>query len=346
MAATPARAEPVPADLTPNQLQDIYYYLILTRRLEERLVNLYRQGKVIGGLYRSLGQEGESVGAAYALQSGDVMSPLIRNLGAMLVMGARPLDVLRQYMAKSTGPTKGRDMNLHFDDLQLGYLGQISPLGDMIPVMAGITLSFKMRDEARVGLVFIGDGGTSTGTFHEGVNLAAVLHLPLVVVLEDNGFAYSTPRRKQTAVARLALKAKTYGVPATTIDGNDVLGVYQATRAAVARARAGDGVSLIEVVTYRRKGHAEHDDQRYQGTDEIAQWAENDPIERFRRRVEEAAWVSDHELRHIDARVEAELAEAVEACEGDPLPDPASALSDVYHDPSAAGRLWFRSING
>src|SRR5439155_769644 len=175
---------PLPAGLTREQLLEIYRYLRLTRALEERLTALYRQSKVIGGLFRSLGQEGESVASAYALERGpsqDVLSPLIRNLGSMLVMGAQPVEILRQYMAKAGSPTRGRELNVHFNDLERGFLGQISHLGDMIPVMAGITLTFKLRGEWRVGLVYIGDGGTSTGTFHEGLNFAAVQRCPLVV---------------------------------------------------------------------------------------------------------------------------------------------------------------------
>src|SRR3989441_701394 len=209
----------IPADLTRGQLLEIYRYLRLTRTLEERLTALYRQSKVIGGLFRSLGQEGESVASAYALERGrhrDILSPLIRNLGSMLVMGAQPVEILRQYMAKAGGPTHGRELNVHFNDLERGFLGQISHLGDMIPVMAGITLSFKLRGESRVGLVYIGDGGTSTGTFHEGLNFAAVQRCPLVVIAEYNRWAYSTPPEKQFAVNDLAEKAKGDGIAAVT----------------------------------------------------------------------------------------------------------------------------------
>src|SRR6059036_250996 len=279
--APTTQAPPIPAGLTREQLLEIYRYLRLTRTLEERLTALYRQTKVIGGLFRSLGQEGESVASAYALERGrhkDVLSPLIRNLGSLLVMGARPVEILRQYMAKAESPTRGREMNVHFNDLERGYLGQISHLGDMIPVMAGITLAFKLRGEPRVGLVYIGDGATSTGTFHEGLNFAAVERCPLVVVAEYNRWAYSTPPEKQFAVKDLADKAKGYGIAAATVDGNDVLAVYQATKLAAGRARAGKGVHFIEVKTYRRKGHAEHDDQSYQPKDEIERWATtNDP---------------------------------------------------------------------
>src|SRR5213596_3237945 len=255
-AAPTRESPPIPAGLARAHLLEMYRFLRLTRTLEERLTALYRQSKVIGGLFRSLGQEGESVASAYALERGpnkDILSPLIRNLGSLLVMGAKPVEILRQYMAKADSPTHGRELNVHFNDLEKGYLGQISHLGDMLPVMAGIALSFKLRAEPRVGLVYIGDGGTSTGTFHEGLNLAAVQRLPLVVIGEYNHWAYSTPPEKQFAVKDLAEKAKGYGVPAVTVDGNDVFAVYEATRFAVERARRGKGVHFIEVKTYRRK---------------------------------------------------------------------------------------------
>src|SRR3989440_986690 len=264
-------SRPLPAGLTREQLLEIYRYLRLTRTLEERLTALYRQSKVIGGLFRSLGQEGESVASAYALERGkhgDILSPLIRNLGSMLVMGARPVEILRQYMAKAEGPTRGRELNVHFNDLELGYLGQISHLGDMIPVMAGISLTFKLRGELRVGLVYIGDGGTSTGTFHEGLNFAAVQRCPLVVVAEYNRWAYSTPPGKQFAVKDLADKPKGYGIAAATVDGNDVLAVYQAAKLAVERARGGAGGEVPQGETHRRQGHARADGQDHRAARE------------------------------------------------------------------------------
>src|SRR6188474_3336966 len=252
-ASTPA--------LSREQKLELYYYMRLTRALEERLVNLYRQTKVVGGLFRSLGQEADAVGSAYALDrsKGDVLSPLIRNLGSMLVQGAKPNEIIKQYMAKGDSPTRGRELNIHYGDLVRGFIGQISHLGDMVPVMAGVTLSFKMRREDRVGLVYVGDGATSTGAFHEGINFAAVQRLPMVVVVENNGYAYSTPLSRQTAVTELRDKAVGYGIPGERADGNDVLATYEATKRAVDRARRGEGASLVELVTYRRKGHAEHD---------------------------------------------------------------------------------------
>jgi pyruvate dehydrogenase E1 component alpha subunit/2-oxoisovalerate dehydrogenase E1 component alpha subunit len=348
-AAVPVtRPTAIVAALSRDQLLEIYYYLRLTRTLEERLVALYRQSKVIGGLFRSLGQEGESVASAYALERGrhqDILSPLIRNLGSMLVMGAPPVEILRQYMAKAESPTRGRELNVHFNDLERGYLGQISHLGDMIPVMAGIALSFKLRGEPRVGLVYIGDGGTSTGTFHEGLNLAAVQRLPLVVIAEYNHWAYSTPPDKQFAVRDLADKAKGYGIPAVTVDGNDVIAVYEATKFAVERARRGKGVHFIEVKTYRRKGHAEHDDQHYVPKDELERWAaENDPVDRYVKRLLSSATVSEADLKDIDDRARVEIDQATDACVNEPLPDPETALPGVYLDPPAADRLWFKAL--
>jgi len=347
-AAPTTQSPPVPAGLTRDHLLDIYRYLRLTRTLEERLVALYRQSKVIGGLFRSLGQEGESVASAYALDRGpnrDILSPLIRNLGSMLVMGAQPIQILRQYMAKAEGPTHGRELNVHFNDLERGYLGQISHLGDMVPVMAGIALTFKLRGERRVGLVYIGDGATSTGTFHEGLNFAAVQRVPLVVIAEYNRWAYSTPPEKQFAVKDLAEKAKAYGVPGVTVDGNDVLAVYEATRVAVERARAGHGVHVIEVKTYRRKGHAEHDDQHYVPKDELDWWAkENDPVDRYVKRLLQSEWVEERELQAIDEQTKAEIDQATDACVDEPLPPGDSALEGVYAHPPVLTPHWYRSL--
>src|SRR5437773_11513336 len=347
-ATRPTGAVPSGAVLSADQLLELYYYLRLTRTLEERLVALHRQTKVIGGLFRSLGQEGESVASAYALERGrhrDILSPLIRNLGSMLVMGATPLQILRQYMAKVESPTRGRELNIHFNDLELGYVGQISHLGDMIPVMAGITLTFRLRREPRVGLVYIGDGGTSTGTFHEGLNFAAVQRCPLVVIGAYNHWAYSTPPEKQFAVTNLAEKAKGYGIPTVTVDGNDVLAVYTATKHAVERARRGKGVHFIEVKTYRRKGHAEHDDQHYVPKGELDKWAqENDPVDRYVQRLLSADLVGASDLKDIDDRVRDEVDQATDASVDEPLPEAETALGGVYADPADTERLWFRLL--
>ncbi|MDO8501031.1 MAG: thiamine pyrophosphate-dependent dehydrogenase E1 component subunit alpha [Gemmatimonadaceae bacterium] len=328
-----------------EQLLDLYYYMRLTRSLEERLANLYRQTKVVGGLFRSLGQEADAVGSAYALDrsKGDILSPLIRNLGSMLVQGARPVEIIKQYMAKGDSPTRGRELNIHYGDLVRGFIGQISQLGDMVPVMAGVTLSFRMRGEDRVGLVYVGDGATSTGAFHEGINFAAVQRCPLVVVVENNGYAYSTPLSKQTAAKQMIDKAIGYGVASEQADGNDVVATYEATKRAVDRARAGGGVTLVELITYRRKGHAEHDNQSYVPAGEIERWATtNDPIDRFARVLSSDHGVAASELEAIDARITAEIDSATDIADASPMPEPADALVGIYADPPAEKPLWFR----
>ena len=347
---TASRAAPAPSHpsaLSRDQLIELYYWMRLTRSLEERLVNLYRQTKVVGGLFRSLGQEADAVGSAFALEPRDVLSPLIRNLGSMLVKGATPLEILRQYMARGDSPTRGRELNIHFGDTGRGFIGQISHLGDMVPVMAGVTLSFKLRGEPRVGLVYVGDGATSTGAFHEGINFAAVQRCPLVVVVENNGYAYSTPLDRQTAASQLVDKAIGYGIPGVRADGNDVLAVYDVTREAVERARSGGGVTLIELMTYRRKGHAEHDNQSYVPDGEIDRWAaENDPLDRYVRVLRDTLEVDDDELAAIDARIQREIDDATDAAERSPMPDAADALTEIYADPARIAPLWFREGGG
>ena len=335
---------PLPSSLlTRDQLLDLYYWMRLTRTLEERLVALYRQTKVVGGLFRSLGQEADAVGSTYALERRDIMSPLIRNLGSMLVKGATPVEVLRQYMAKGDSPTRGRELNIHFGDLDRGFIGQISPLGDMVPVMAGVTLTFRMRGEDRVGLVYVGDGATSTGAFHEGINFAAVQRCPLVVIVENNRYAYSTPTEKQTAARQFVDKAIGYGIPGEQADGNDVLAVYDVTKRAVDRARAGGGVALIELMTYRRKGHAEHDNQSYVPPGEIERWAaENDPIDRYHGRLLGEFRFGRAEIDAVDERVRREVDEATEIADRSPMPEALDALVGVYADPSTTAPLWFR----
>ena len=226
MATIAPRVRPSDA-LTRTQRLEMYYFARLAREIEERLVILFRQSKVIGGLYRSLGQEGESVGTAYALRRSDAVLPLIRNMGALMTMGVRPKEIFLQYMAKGEANSRGRDLNIHIvhmpawsqgsaetsGDDEPVIVGPISMLGDSIPVAAGIAMGARMRGKSLVAMAWIGDGATSTGAFHEGLNFAAVQKLPLVVVAEDNKYAYSTPISKQMAIARIDDRAVAYGIP-------------------------------------------------------------------------------------------------------------------------------------
>ncbi len=318
------------ADLTRDQKIEIYRFMRLNRSAEDRLVNLYRQGKVVGGLYRSLGQEATSVGSAYALDKGDVVGPLIRNLGSVFVMGYSPRDVFTQYMARAASPSGGKDSNLHFGSPERGLVPPISMLGALVAVMAGVALGARLLKKSIVAMTYIGDGGMSTGAFHEGFNFAAVQQLPLVVIAENNGWAYSTPLRKQTAVRCLADKAQAYGVPGESVDGNDALAVYEAARRAAGRAREGGGPTLIEAITYRMKGHAEHDSQAYVPKEELEDWKGRDPIERYTRVLVESGAATAEELAAVDRAVAAELDADVEFAEKSPFPAPEDALKNVY----------------
>src|SRR4029079_15299855 len=317
--------------LNPEQHLDLYRYLKLTRLVEERLVNLYRQTKVVGGVFRSLGQEATAVGSAYALQPQDFVTPLIRDLGAVLVKGIRPREIFAQYMAKAWGPSGGKDLNIHFGDMQKGFIGPISHLGDMIPVMTGILLGGRMQSKKFVAVAYICDGGISTGAFHEGLNFAAVQRLPLIVIAEHNQYAYSTPTSLQTAVRDLAEKAAGYGIPAHIVDGNDVIGCYEVTKHAAEFARGGGGAVLIEAKTYRRKGHAELDDQRYVAEGEIQWWeTHNDQIDRFEKYLLGRKIATKEKLDEIVADVVREIDEDCAWAESSPMPEAEQAAYRVY----------------
>jgi pyruvate dehydrogenase E1 component alpha subunit/2-oxoisovalerate dehydrogenase E1 component alpha subunit len=300
------------------------------RSLEDRLVHLYRQGKVLGGFYRSLGQEATSVGSAYALEPGDVLGPLIRNLGSVLVMGYTPLEIVLQHLGRAASPSAGKEGNLHFGRPERGVVSSISMLGALVPVMAGVALAARLQRKRTVAMTYIGDGGTSTGAFHEGLNFAAVQKLPLVVIAENNGWAYSTPFRRQTAAKSLADRAPAYGIPGTSVDGNDVVAVYEASREAVRRARAGGGPTLVEARTYRMKGHAEHDGQAYVPRDELDDWARRDPIARHAERLLASGAVRAEDLEAIDCSISEELDRDVAEAERSPYPAAGSALAGVY----------------
>ena len=320
------------AALTRSQAHGLYYFLRLNRRVDDQLVNFYRQGKVVGGVYSSLGQEAVSVGTAYALEPPDLIGPVIRNVGAMLIRGFRPRDLFLQYMGRRDGPTGGRDANTHFGDVARGVIAPISMLGETVPLMAGIALAAKIRREKRVGVVYVGDGASSTGPFHEGVNFAAVQKLPLLIVGENNGWAYSTPIAKQMAVRDMTTRAKGYGIRAATVDGNDVLAVFEATRAATARMRRGGGPEMIECLTMRMKGHAEHDDARYVPKAEFEKWRKRDPILLFEKYLAARKLMAAEEKAAIEARIENELREDVAFAEASPFPAPEEAARPVWAD--------------
>jgi TPP-dependent pyruvate/acetoin dehydrogenase alpha subunit len=323
--------------LTRDQLLELHHFLRLNRALEERLSLLYRQKRLVSNVYRSLGQEACSVGSAYALGRGDVFAPMMRNLGAVLVRGARPVELFAQYMGRD-GPTHGRDSGAHFgwisDDGSM--LPPVSMLGDMIPILVGAALAGKLRGRQTVALNWIGDGGASTGAFHEGFNLACVLKAPLVLIIENNRFAFSTPTERQTANPRFVDRARAYGCRGESVDGTDVLAVYEATRQAIERARAGQGPTLIEADMLRRASHAEHDDARYVPADLRQEWERKDPIERFERHLVREGVATEEGLLLAARRAEQLVDDGLRQAEGLPEPQPESALTGVLADRTAA----------
>ncbi|MGB6199328.1 MAG: thiamine pyrophosphate-dependent dehydrogenase E1 component subunit alpha [Candidatus Acidiferrales bacterium] len=322
--------------LTREQQLELLYFMRLNRALEERLERLVRQNQVVGGLYLSRGQEAISVGSAYALEPGDWIAPMVRNIGALLVRGFRPRDILTQNMARANSPTHGRDSASHFGDLGARHVvSPISMLGDLIPVMTGVAMGARILGQKRVAMTWIGDGGSSTGAFHEGLNFAAVQRAPLVLVIENNQWAYSTPVARQTPLRDLADRARAYGIASTIVDGNDVLAVYRAAKQAADRARAGQGPVLIEAKTMRMRGHAQHDPAEYVPKKMLEYWKARDPIARCERVLTARGVLTERVASALTARIERELADDVAFAEASPLPseEEANAVAQgVYCD--------------
>src|SRR5437764_1209280 len=260
--------------------------MLMMRGLEERAMTLYRQGKVPGSFYDGYGQEAVSAGAAFAMGPRDRLCILHRDLAARLVRGVSPERILAQYMGRATGVTSGRDGNVHFGDRTLGCVGMVSMLPDMMLVATGMAMAFKLRDEKRCAITWFGDGSTSRGDFHEAMNWAGVQKLPVVFVLENNQYAYSTPLTAQFAVDPVE-RAAAYGFPGVTVDGNDPEAMFHGVWEARERAVAGGGPTLIEAVTMRMHGHAAHDDMKYVPKAQIEEWRAKDPVERQEVRLRE-----------------------------------------------------------
>jgi TPP-dependent pyruvate/acetoin dehydrogenase alpha subunit len=310
---------------------EMYAFLRLTRAIDEKSHQLHHQGKVVGGLFSNLGQEAISVGSAFALEKGDYVAPMTRNIGTVLVRGHTARDIFTQYLARATSPTGGKDNSQHFGDVErTGVVGYISMLGAMIPVMAGMALGSRLKGERRVALTYVGDGGASTGDFYEGLNFAAVQRLALVVIIENNQFAYSTPTARQSLLKNLSEKSKAFGIPGYTGDGNDVLEVYRMTRKCVEDARSGGGPQLLEFRTFRMRGHAPHDNQAYVPQELIEEWKKKDPIDH----CEQALGITPQERETVEKRVAAQIDDAVAFAEGSPLPDAGEAVRGVFEDNS------------
>lgn len=311
-------------------LLQMYYFLRLTRTLEDRITALYRQGRIVGGVYTSNGMEAIAVGYASALERDDVIAPFHRDMGAFLVRGITPGEVIAQYLGKRTGPTKGKDGNVHIGDLKRGIIGFVSHLADNLPVATGVALAFRLRGESRVVVTSTGDGGTSRGDFHEAMNFAAVRKLPVVFFCNNNQYAYSTPLTLQMAIPDVVDRAKAYGMPGEIVDGNDVAAVYRAAQRAIQKARAGEGPTFIECKTMRMHGHSEHDSAKYVPRELLEEWKKKDPILKAEQMLAQLGYADEATFREVGERVTKEVEAGVDFAERSPLPEGRETLDGVF----------------
>ena len=317
-------------DLPKEKLLKFYHDMLFTRQFEQRLSTLYRQGKIVGGLYLSRGQEAIPVGTCEHLRKDDVISPVHRDLGAFLVKGMDPGVLMAQIMGKATGPSKGRDSFVHAGSKELGIIPPTSILASTIPIAAGVAFAFKLRGEDRVAVSYFGEGGSNRGDFHEGLNFVGVQKPPLILVCENNKYAYSTPVSKEMAICCVSYRAESYGFEGIMTDGNDILAVYDAMEVAVQKARNGGGPTLIEYMTYRIAGHSEHDEAKYQPPEEKEEWKRKDPIARFKKYLTDKGLLGEVEEKEIQDKITKTLDAAVKFALDSPYPPPEDALKDVF----------------
>ena len=330
--ATPAAGEA----LATTDLLQLLYYMRLQRAVEDRAVKLYYQGRIPGAYFTGWGHEAIAVGATAALAPQDLIAPMHRDLAAYIMRGIPLRRVFAQFLDREGGLTRGRDGNIHMGDPRLGIFPFISHMAASVPVAAGMALASRQRAESRVVLTFFGDGATSTGAWHEGVNFAAVFRLPVVLVLENNQYAYSTPLNRQTACRSFVDKAAGYGIAGTEVDGNDVLAVYLAARHAVHRAREGLGPTLIECRTMRVRGHSEADKYSYVPQALLDEWAARDPIALFERRLQAEGHLSPEADQAMRDQIASEIEEALAWAEGSPEPASESVTEGVYAEDDAS----------
>jgi TPP-dependent pyruvate/acetoin dehydrogenase alpha subunit len=319
------------SDPNSELAQRCLYYMKMMREMEDRIERkLYRQGKIVGGVYVGRGQEAIPVGVGLVAEPEDALFPSHRDLALFLIRGVHPRQIFAQYMGRVGGLTRGRDGNMHMGDLRLNIIAIISAMAASVPVAAGAALAFRYKGTRNVAFCFFGDGATSRGEWHEGVNFAAVQKLPLVLICNNNQYAYSTPLTKQMACANVADRGPAYGIPAEIVDGNDVLAVHEAGRRAVEHARAGLGPYLIECKTFRMTGHSAHDGADYVPKQLWEEWAAKDPIARLERQMIEKGWADAAEIDQMNGEIARAIDEAIEWADNSPYPDPSELLDGVY----------------
>ncbi len=325
-----ASAVHVNSGLKPDDLLNLLYFMRLMREFEDAVLRLYQQGKIVGGAYSGRGNEATAVGTAYALKKNDYLFPMHRDTGAHFVKGQTVLNMMLQHLGREASLTRGRDGTGHYSDPALKIYGNISHLGAMVPVACGAALASKLRKESAVALTYIGDGGSNTGEVHEGLAMASVMHLPLILIVENNQYAYSTPISKQFITGKISDRAIGYGIPGVTIDGTDVLEVYRATNQAVERARKGEGPTIIEAVTMRMQGHAAHDTAWYVPKKQLEEWKKKDPINRFEKLLKDESVLTAEKNKSMAENIQHQLDEALSIAEKSPYPAGEDAVRDLY----------------
>lgn len=320
---------PYPTDF----LTDLYRKMLRIRRFEERVKYLFLEGVMPGTIHQCNGQEATAVGVCAALRSDDVITSTHRPHGHALAKGITVHEAMAELFARTTGCCKGKGGSMHLGDLSKGMVPAIAIVGAGIPIATGMALAFKMRREKRVAACFMGDGAVNEGAFHEGVNMGAIWNLPVVYVVENNLYGASTPIGWVIKTQTISERAAAYGIPGFTVDGNDVLAVYEAAQAAVNRAREGNGPTLLELTTYRITGHSRRDPALYQPEEEKKQAQANEPIQRFSTRLIQENVVNADMLAKIDAEVQQEIEAAVNEALAAPEPAPEDTLDDLFVEP-------------
>lgn len=319
------------AALTNEQRLEIFYWMVLARTFDEGMVSLWKQGRGLGGTFSQRGHEAVSVGSAYALAPEDIIAPMHRDIGAYFLRGLTPRRVFGNLLGKVSGVSGGRDANIHgMGDLSLGIVGYISHIPMSMPITLGVAMSLKLRNEARVAMTYVGDGGSTAGLWHETLNMAALYNAPYVLIVENNQYAYSTHVTDQMPIENIADRAPGYDIPGTIVDGNDVEAVYRATCEAVERARQGGGPSLIEAKTMRMLGHAIHDGAEYVPKELLAEWEKKDPVARYQARLLAEEVADKEELNEIRQRAAVEIEDAIDFAEASPHPEPDSVEEGIY----------------
>lgn len=304
--------------------------MLLARTIEERLIRLYHQGKIFGGVYTGSGQEATGAAVAAAGAEQDLFAPCIRNLSLHIGRGETTLNIFRQWLAKPTGPTRGRDGNIHYGNLANGVYAMISHLGAMLPVVTGGVMARRHRGIPAIGFGFIGDGGTSTGDFHEAVNFAAVREVPVIFIIENNHYAYSTPSRDQYKCKHLVERAIGYGIEGYQVDGNDACAMYEVVRDIAADIREKPRAVLVEADTMRMRGHGEHDDFSYVPRELLESYRARDPIDVCRNSLIDRGELNASAWEAMQSECRIEVEEAFRAAIAEPGPSPDSLTEGIY----------------